>query len=107
MKHPNIVKVLGISEDSNYFNMEMEYCITQDLSKAIWHNRTSQYPENIVKAAGTQIMLALRHLHKANILHCNLKPSNILVDDYGNIRLCHFKKALNINKLNLTEIKKE
>lgn len=106
ISHPNIVKICGYTEDSNYFNMEMEYCITQDLSKAIWHNRSSQYPEKIVKSVGTQIMLALRHLHKMNILHCNLKPSNILVDDYGNIRLCDFKKALNVNKLNINEIKK-
>lgn len=104
--HPNIVRVLGYTDDVNYFNMEMEFCVTQDLSKAIWQNRNSQYPENIVKHVGTQIMLAVRHLHKNNILHCNLKPSNILVDDYGNIRLCDFKKALILNKITLIEIKK-
>lgn len=106
LKHPNLVKVLGYTEDLNYFNMEMEFCVTQDLSKAIWQNRFSQYSEKSVKHVGTQIMLSLRYLHKNNILHCNLKPSNILVDDYGNIRLCDFKKALLINKVSSVDIKK-
>ena len=51
-------------------------------------------------------MLAVRHTHKMGILHCNLKPSNILVDDYGNIRLCDFKKALILNKISSSDIKK-
>lgn len=105
-KHQNIVTMLGYTDDVNYFNMEMEYCVTQDLSKAIWQNRSSQYPEKVVKHVGTQIMLAVRHLHKNGILHCNLKPSNILVDDYGNTRLCDFKKALILNKISTLDIKK-
>lgn len=106
LKHPNLVKVLGFTEDTNYFNMEMEFCVSQDLSKAIWQNRSSQYSEKVVKHVGTQIMLAIRSLHKNGILHCNLKPSNILVDDYGNIRLCDFKKALIISKMSPIEMKK-
>lgn len=106
LNHCNIVKTLGYTDDVNYFNMEMEYCVTQDLSKAIWQNRSSQYNEKVVKHVGTQIMLATRYLHKNGILHCNLKPSNILVDDYGNIRLCDFKKALFINRMTLTDIEK-
>ena len=51
-------------------------------------------------------MLALQHLHKNGYLHCNLKPSNILVDEYGNIRLCDFKKALRANSITPIDIKK-
>ena len=50
--------------------------------------------------------MALQTLHKNNILHCNLKPSNILVDEYGNIRLCDFKKALKLKSMSALEIKK-
>lgn len=106
LNHNNIIKVFGFTEDTNYYNMEMEFCVTQDLSKAIWQNRTSQYSESIVRHVGTQIMLAIRYLHKKGILHCNLKPSNILVDDYGNIRICDFKKALLINNLTDPKVKK-
>ncbi len=54
----------------------------------------------------TQILLALQYLHKAGLLHCNLKPSNILVDEYGNIRLCDFKKCLKVNSITPNDIRK-
>ncbi len=54
----------------------------------------------------TQILLGLQALHKVGILHCNLKPSNILVDEYGNIRLCDFKKALRINLMTNSDIRR-
>jgi len=48
----------------------------------------------------------LQYLHKVGFLHCNLKPSNILVDEYGNIRLCDFKKSLKINSITPNDIRK-
>lgn len=39
--HPNIVKCCGYSEDYNHFYMELEYCITGDLSKCLWQNKSS------------------------------------------------------------------
>jgi len=48
----------------------------------------------------------LQYLHKGGFLHCNLKPSNILVDEYGNIRLCDFKKSLKINSITQNDIRK-
>jgi serine/threonine protein kinase len=41
LNHPNIVKCLGYTEDFNYFYMELEYCITGDLSKCLWQNKNS------------------------------------------------------------------
>ena len=41
ISHPNIVKCMGYSEDYNYFYMELEYCVTGDLSKCLWQNKNS------------------------------------------------------------------
>jgi hypothetical protein len=45
-------------------------------------------------------------MHKNGLLHCNLKPSNILVDEYGNIRLCDFKKALRVSSMTQSDVRK-
>ena len=37
------------------------------------------------------IIIGLQALHKNGIIHCNLKPSNILIDEYGNVKTCHLK----------------
>lgn len=52
------------------------------------------------------MLQAINYIHKNGIIHCNLKPSNILVDDYGNIRICDFKKAIKSTNTNINDIKK-
>lgn len=42
LNHPNIIKALGATEDSNYFFMELDYCMTGDLSKCLWQNKNSK-----------------------------------------------------------------
>ena len=41
LNHPNIVKCHGQTEDNNYFYMELEYCMTGDLSRCLWQNKNS------------------------------------------------------------------
>ena len=42
LNHQNIVKFQGVSEDINYFFLELEYCMTGDLSKCLWQNKNSK-----------------------------------------------------------------
>jgi serine/threonine protein kinase len=41
INHPSLVRCLGCTEDYNHFYMELEYCITGDLSKCLWQNKNS------------------------------------------------------------------
>ena len=103
---PSIVNVTGAAEDKNNFYMEMEYCSSGDLSHCLWPNRGSNYLEKVIKAVSTQLLIGLKVLHNNGIIHCNLKPSNILIDEFGNARICDFKKALKKNEMTKEEIHK-
>ena len=48
----------------------------------------------------TQLLLGLKTLHQNGIIHCNLKPSNILIDEYCNVKICDFKKSLKVSTMN-------
>jgi len=101
-----VVNIMSCSEDSNYFYMEMEYCATGDLSRCLWQNKNNLYSERTIKLISTQLLSGLQALHKNGIIHCNLKPSNILIDEYGNVKICDFKKSLKVSTMNASLIKK-
>ena len=101
-----VVNIMSSSEDSNYFYMEMEYCATGDLSRCLWQNKNNLYSERTIKLISTQLLSGLQALHKNGIIHCNLKPSNILIDEYGNVKICDFKKSLKVSTMNANLIKK-
>ena len=106
INHPSIVNVTGAAEDKNNFYMEMEYCPSGDLSHCLWPNKGSNYFEKIIKTVSVQLLLGLKTLHQNDIIHCNLKPSNIIIDEFGNVKICDFKKALNANKMTIQDIKR-
>ena len=106
INHPSIVNVTGASEDKNNFYMEMEYCPSGDLSHCLWPNKGSNYFEKIIKTVSVQLLLGLKTLHQNDIIHCNLKPSNIIIDEFGNVKICDFKKALNTNEMTIQDIKR-
>ena len=106
INHPSIVNVTGAAEDKNNFYMEMEYCPSGDLSHCLWPNKGSNYFEKIIKTVSVQLLLGLKTLHQNGIIHCNLKPSNIIIDEFGNVKICDFKKALNANTMTIQDIKK-
>ena len=106
IKSDGVVNIMSCSEDSNYFYMEMEYCATGDLSRCLWQNKNNLYSERTIKSISTQLLSGLQALHKNGIIHCNLKPSNILIDEYGNVKICDFKKSLKVSTMNANLIKK-
>ena len=106
INHPSIVHVTGAAEDKNNFYMEMEYCASGDLSHCLWPNKGTNYLEKVIKTLSVQLLLGLKTLHQNGIIHCNLKPSNIIIDEFGNVKICDFKKALNVNEMTMSDIKK-
>lgn len=71
-----------------------------------WHlQRETRFTEERAKFYIAELILALEHLHKHNIVYRDLKPENILLDACGHVALCDFglsKADLPSNELTTT-----
>ncbi|XP_063776735.1 serine/threonine-protein kinase D1-like [Pseudophryne corroboree] len=64
-----------------------------DMLEMILSSEKGRLPKRITKFLVTQILVALRHLHFKNIVHCDLKPENVLLasaDPFPQVKLCDF-----------------
>lgn len=85
----NIVRCCG------YFRKESEVWICMELMTTCFDKllktRKRPLPENFVGAIAASAVKALYYLkEKHNIIHRDVKPSNILINDRGQIKLCDF-----------------
>jgi serine/threonine-protein kinase len=86
--HPHIVNVLDVFEENNTAYIAMEYIEGYSLKYLL--EKEGILPEGKVLKYIHQIGQALRFVHEKNILHLDIKPSNILIDKNDNARLIDF-----------------
>jgi len=86
--HPHIVNVLEVFEENNTAYIAMEYIPGCSLKYLL--DKEGVLPENRVLHYVHQIGEALEFVHKKNILHLDIKPSNILVDPDDDVHLIDF-----------------
>ncbi|KAL6718903.1 Serine/threonine-protein kinase [Lecanora helva] len=78
------------------------YLVTGFMSggELFWHlQKEGRFNEGRAKFYIAELILALQHLHKYDIVYRDLKPENILLDANGHIALCDF----GLSKANLTK----
>lgn len=86
--HPYIVNVLEVFEENNTAYIAMEYIAGSSLKDKL--AKEGILPEAEVLRYMHQIGEALQFVHQKNILHLDIKPSNILIDKDNNARLIDF-----------------
>lgn len=86
--HPYIVNVLEVFEENNTAYIAMEYIAGNSLKDKL--AKEGMLSEAEVLRYIHQIGEALQFVHQKNILHLDIKPSNILIDKDNNARLIDF-----------------
>jgi len=99
MTHPNIVSIFEAGEEKKVPFLVFEYIKGQTLSEVI---RAREYRKiNDILALFKPVCLGIQHSHKNKIIHGDLKPANIILDeeniakvmDFGIARLLSEQKS--------------
>ena len=101
VNHPNIVKLLDIiipeKEDFQNIYLVEEY-MGSNLERLIVTNSYDYLKdEKIVPWFIYQILMAIHYLHSRKIMHRDIKSTNILLDEKGNIKVCGFGNAISFD----------
>src|SRR4051794_9261498 len=86
LEHPHVVSVLdaGRSELGPYLVLELVE------GSSLSHHRGRAMDPRLVAAMGRDIADALAYVHRRGIVHRDIKPGNILLDERGEVRLTDF-----------------
>lgn len=97
IRHPFIVPLHSAFQTPKCIYMVLEYCQFGDFSRLL--SVMKRLKDTHAKFYVAEIILALEYLHSLNIVYRDLKPSNLLIDSQGHIKLADFGLA----KENVTE----
>ncbi|GMH24279.1 hypothetical protein Nepgr_026122 [Nepenthes gracilis] len=93
LNHPNIIKLEGLvtSRMSCSLYLVFEY-MEHDLAGLVSHPAV-KFTEPQVKCYMQQFLRGLNHCHSHGILHRDIKGSNLLIDNNGNLKIADFGLA--------------
>ena len=88
IKHERTLKFVAWYETRNHLWLVLEYCVGGTLLNVL--KQDGRLPESSIRRFAVDLCRGLRALHGAGLLHCDVKPSNALLSEHGEVKLCGF-----------------
>ncbi|KAL5283373.1 PRKD1 family protein [Megaselia abdita] len=95
INHCGVVNLERMFETPERIFVVMEK-LKGDMLEMILSSERGKLNERVTKFLITQILIALKYLHSQNIVHCDLKPENVLLSSdaaFPQVKLCDFGYA--------------
>ncbi|MFZ5444403.1 MAG: serine/threonine-protein kinase [Myxococcota bacterium] len=86
-RHQHIVTLYDLIEKNDGLYMVMELVDGPTLSELI---KESPLPPDAVAVIGLQLASALEHAHFHRVVHRDLKPGNVMISSWGDVKLMDF-----------------
>lgn len=98
LNHPNIVNVYDVGEEENIMYIVMELVQGMTLKEYI----QTKHPPDIKDVVRIMIELteAINHAHEHDLIHRDIKPQNILLDQNGTVKVTDFGIAIALTQTN-------
>lgn len=86
--HRNVLRTYDWGEDGGIYFISMEYVRGYTLAQYL--EKTPQAPLRVALGIGRQICRGLEAAHEQGIIHRDIKPQNVLIDQKGEVKLMDF-----------------
>ena len=106
IKHPNVVEFQEAFTNKKNLFLVFEY-VEKNLLEVLEESPEGLSPK-LIKSFVYQMCKALQYLHSINMIHRDVKPENLLIDENLQLKICDFgfarKVKLNSNENNINEM---
>ncbi len=100
INHPNIVNIFDVGQDAGRHFIVMEYVAGETLKARIQREGHLSVAESL--SIAKEIASALVQAHRMNIIHCDIKPHNILITREGHVKVADFGIARAVSAATMT-----
>ena len=91
--HKNVIRIFDLGTHEGVKYITMEFVQGRDLASLIDERRLA--PEEAARII-RQVCRALEAAHGENVIHRDLKPQNVLIDEQGRVRVMDFGLARSV-----------
>ncbi|HVF67588.1 MAG TPA: serine/threonine-protein kinase [Pyrinomonadaceae bacterium] len=88
VSHRHVCRVYDVAEAEGFHFISMEYVRGEALSSLL--KRIGRLPEDKAVETARQLCAGLAAVHDAGVLHKDLKPANVMIDERGDVRITDF-----------------
>jgi serine/threonine protein kinase/Tfp pilus assembly protein PilF len=100
ISHRNVCRMYDLNKDAGAYYITMEFVSGEDLKRFIRRSGRLTISKGIDIAK--QICEGLDEAHRLGVVHRDLKPGNIMIDDDGNARIMDFGIARSVEGKGIT-----
>lgn len=100
LSHPHIVTGYDLGEEGGYHFFVMEFVEGKSLRQLL--TEWGMFSEDYVLRVARETAMALDHAYQRNVIHRDIKPGNILIDENGKVKLTDMGLAKGPADLTLT-----
>lgn len=78
LDHPNVISALDVLRTADYSYIVLPIMKKYDLDRILNLKKNRRMKEEEAKACFLQLLEGLKYLHSIDVIHCDLKPENIM-----------------------------
>jgi serine/threonine protein kinase len=104
LQHPNIVRFYGLEHEEMMTAILMDYIEGESLREVIFRARDTGLQDGHILSILEPTCSALNYAHQEGIVHCDLKPGNILIDKNGTVFVSDFGIARHMDATTVTMV---